>query len=584
MKDIPRNVSTFISTAQSLLNILPDGVIVILPDGEIIYANNSAARFLDMRPEELVGANTADFNQPDWREISKVFATGESQIGVRFTIGDKLFLSSRLPLIFNGGIEAVVSFFQGVFSYDKVTMELEWYKQMAALLDAIMESSYDGLWITDRHGIIVKLNKAAERITGCEAGDVLGRNVADLVRDGFVNESVTLEVLKRKTTVTLVQNTKLNKKVLATGSPIFNSKGEIDVIIINDRDITELNRMRSELEESKALVDLYRHELSDLQFRELESDYYACRSRVMETIYQKALRVAKFDSTVLLSGASGVGKGILAKLIHKNSENPDGPFIRVDCAAIVDTLFESELFGYEKGAFTGAGPKGKAGLIEMAAGGTLFLDEISEVPLNQQVKLLRFLDEKKLIRVGGTSSRKVVTRVIAATNKDLAAEVRDRKFRKDLFYRLNVVSLLIPPLRERPQDILDLISFFLNKMSQRHNLRKKIQRDALDALLSYGYPGNVRELENIVESMMIMSQSDSITLDDLPAEVKGPWISPKIEEDRGSESLGTFMERVEVEHILRALQKYGSQREAARRLGINQSTISRKLKKMGHSA
>ncbi len=580
MKEIPHNVSTFISTAQSLLNILPDGVLALLPDGEIIYANQSAARFLDMTRGELVGTDAREFSRPGWREILEVFATGEPQIGVPYTIGDKLFLASRLPLVFNGAIEAVISFFQGVFSYDKVTMEMEWYKQMAGLLEAIMESSYDGLWITDKHGVIVKLNKAAERITGCEAGKVLGHNVADLVSGGYVDESVTLEVLKRKTTVTLVQNTKMKKKVLATGSPIFNSKGQIDVIVINDRDITELNRMREELEESKALVDLYRHELSDLQFRELESGYYVCRSKTMETIYDKALRVAKFDSTVLLSGESGVGKGILAKLIHKNSENPEGPFIRVDCAAIVGTLFESELFGYEKGAFTGAGPKGKMGLIEMAEGGTLFLDEISEVPLNQQVKLLRFLDEKKLIRVGGTNSRKVTTRVIAATNKDLAAEVRDRKFRKDLFYRLNVVSLVIPPLRERPQDILDLISFFLNKMSQRHNLRKKMRRDVLDALLSYKYPGNVRELENIVESMMIMSHSESITPDDLPGEVRGLLIGPNIDEDNPRENLFSFVDRVEVEQILRALQKYGSQREAARHLGINQSTISRKLRKI----
>jgi transcriptional regulator with PAS, ATPase and Fis domain len=319
--------------------------------------------------------------------------------------------------------------------------------------------------------------------------------------------------------------------------------------------------------------------LSDLQLRELELNYHLCKSKVMETVYEKALRASRFDSTVLLTGESGVGKGLLAKLIHQKSHRSDGPFIRVDCGAIVETLFESELFGHEKGAFTGAGPKAKVGMLEMAQGGTLFLDEIAEVPLKQQVKLLRFLDEKSLIRVGGSEVRPVDTRVIAATNKDLGEQVRKHRFRRDLYYRLNVVSLPVPPLRGRSEDILDLITYFMNRISQRHQLRKQIDREALDVLLSYQYPGNVRELENIVESMIVMCQGDTITVNDLPGGLRQAIARSDLSESGESNSLPRLIHRTTVEHIQRAVDKYGSQREAARHLGVHQSTISRQLKK-----
>lgn len=579
MQTPANTLSELLETFGSVMDIVPDGIIVVLPSGVVAYANKAAARFLGRAKEELVGSHVQDIQRSVWEDISNVFQDGLPQLGVRGSIEGKLYITNRLPLRFKDGIEGVVSFFQAVFVYDKYAMELESYREMAQLLDSIMESSYDGLWITDRHGNVVKLNKAAERITGCSAGDILGRNVSELVAKGYVDESVTMEVLKRKTTVTLVQTTKADKRVLATGNPILNSKGEIDVIIINDRDITELDRIRRELDESKALVDQYRSELLDFHLRDLESNFFVCRSKEMESIYERALRVARFDSTVLITGESGVGKGQLAKLIHQKSERSGGPFVRVDCAAIVDTLFESELFGYEKGAFTGAGAKGKPGLVEMAEGGTLFLDEISEAPLSQQVKLLRFLDEKCIMRVGGSAVRAVDTRVIAATNRDLAEQVRKYAFREDLFYRLNVVSLAIPPLRGRTQDILDLITFFTRKFRSKHNLDKSIDSEALDALLHYEYPGNVRELENIVESVMVLSRGDVVTLSELPPPVRKLVDPAQLRRAIEQGSLKKAIDQLELEHIAEAVRKYGSQQNAARHLGINQSTISRKMKK-----
>lgn len=574
-----QELSKFLAPAKGVFDILPDAVTVISSSGKIIYANPSAAKFLDYPLEELIGRKAEDISESISKDILKIFTDGHPQIGVRDSINGKLYITSRLPLRMDGKIRAVISFFQGVFSYDKFALELESYKQMAKLLDAIMEFSYDGLWIMDKHGNVVKLNKAAERITGVTAGEALGRNVADLMAAGYVNKSVTLEVLKRKTTVTLVQTTKLNKKVLATGSPIFNSKGEIDVIIINDRDITELDRMREELKDSKALIELYRNELSDLQLRELESNYYFSKSKVMESVYEKALQVAPFDSTVLLTGESGVGKGFLAKLIHQKSKRNNRPFVRVDCSAVVETLFESEFFGYEKGAFTGAGAKGKMGLAEMADGGTLFLDEISEIPPHLQVKLLRFLEDKCFMRVGGSALRQVDIRVITATNRELSQEVQEGRFRKDLFYRLNVVTIHIPPLKGRTQDIIDLVTFFLNKFCQKHDLKKSLDQKVIDKLIKHTYQGNIRELQNIVESMIIMSKGTRITLKDLPSELASFAGSNEHSTQMEKDSLQHKLSLIEAEEIQKTIQKYGSQREAARHLGINQSTISRKLRK-----
>lgn len=574
-----QELSKFLAPAKGVFDILPDAVTVISSSGKIIYANPSAAKFLDYPLEELIGRKAEDISESISKDILKIFTDGHPQIGVRDSINGKLYITSRLPLRMDGKIRAVISFFQGVFSYDKFALELESYKQMAKLLDAIMEFSYDGLWIMDKHGNVVKLNKAAERITGVTAEEALGRNVADLMAAGYVNKSVTLEVLKRKTTVTLVQTTKLNKKVLATGSPIFNSKGEIDVIIINDRDITELDRMREELKDSKALIELYRNELSDLQLRELESNYYFSKSKVMESVYEKALQVAPFDSTVLLTGESGVGKGFLAKLIHQKSKRNNRPFVRVDCSAIVETLFESEFFGYEKGAFTGAGAKGKMGLAEMADGGTLFLDEISEIPPYLQVKLLRFLEDKCFMRVGGSALRQVDIRVITATNRELGQEVKEGRFRKDLFYRLNVVTIHIPPLKGRTQDIIDLVTFFLNKFCQKHDLKKSLDQKVIDKLIKHTYQGNIRELQNIVESMIIMSKGTRITLKDLPSELASFAGSNETTAQMEKDSLQHKLSLIEAEEIQKTIQKYGSQREAARHLGINQSTISRKLRK-----
>jgi transcriptional regulator with PAS, ATPase and Fis domain len=292
------------------------------------------------------------------------------------------------------------------------------------------------------------------------------------------------------------------------------------------------------------------------------------------------IRVAQVDSTVLLLGESGVGKGMIAKLIHKHSCRNNGPFIRVDCAGIPDSLIESELFGYEKGAFTGARVEGKPGFFELANKGTLFLDEIGEIPISSQSKLLRFLEDHEIIRIGGTEPKEIDVRIIAATNKMIEELVHSKKFREDLYYRLNVVPIHIPPLRERNDDILPLIFYFLEKFNKTHRKEKVFSPEVIEALCKYDFPGNIRELANIIERLVVVTEKERIEARDLPNAIAG-YIAKEIPYSLLSEGipLKDALEKYEGSIIERTLKKYGSQREAAKALKVDQGTISRKIKK-----
>ena len=293
------------------------------------------------------------------------------------------------------------------------------------------------------------------------------------------------------------------------------------------------------------------------------------------------MKVAQVDSTVLIQGETGVGKGFFARLIHRASPRNEGPFIRVDCGAIPETLIESELFGYEKGAFTGARTEGKPGLFELAEGGTLFLDEIGDLPLTVQVKLLRFLEENRIMRVGGTFIREIDARVIAATHRNLEEMVKKGEFRKDLFFRLNVVPIHIPPLRERIEDIPPLINFFLNDLNHKHSTEKIILPRAIDCLCQYSFSGNIRELSNLVERVVVLTQAQDIHMEDLPSHVRHPDTNAAVWPGNDDSNLSNAVARTEKEIIFRALRTCGTQRKAARILGIDQSTLARKAKRYG---
>jgi len=555
----------------------PAGVLVIDAKGIVVYANPAAGRIFEQAHLEIVGTPAEILEPEAWLAARVTIKSGAPQLGNRLRLDQCNVLVNYLPVYADGLVRWVMVMMGDPWDPEQGSLYPEPYKAVASQLEAIMESSFDGLWITNNQGVVVKINRAALRLTGLPREKVEGRFVGDLLDEGNFNGSVTLEVLRRKTTVTMVQHLKSGKKILATGSPIYDAEGEVAFVVINDRDITLLDRMRRQLEESEAQLEQFRSTLLEKQLEEMSDDHFMCRSRAMKEVYEKALRVAPTNSTVLITGESGGGKSMLAKLIHAKSPRAQGPFVRVDCAAIPTSLFESELFGYERGAFTGASSRGKPGLVELANQGTLFLDEIGELPPEHQVKLLRFLEARRMIRVGGSVEKEIDTRVIAATNKDLAAEVEAKRFRHDLFYRFNVVPLFVPPLRERPSDILYLLDFFLKRIGEDNQIHKQLGPEARTLMLNYSYPGNVRELENIVERVLILSPGEEVRPEDLPAEVrKAQDHSQDLDWEQGFD-LRQRLRDLELDWIREALRRLGTQRKVAQHLRVSQSTIARRL-------
>jgi len=558
-----------------------NGVMIIDDKGKIVVCNKAAATMMGKERDEVLGGFIGDVIPTAWDDVSRLLDTGLPQIGKKISRGTYTIVANRTAIFQNQRIVGAVSVFQDISDFERIAEQLETYRQVNLKLDAIINSSFDGLWICDNEGRVSQINKASERINGITAEQVVGERMDTLIRQGLIDRSVTLEVLKTRTGVTMIQNLKNGKQILVTGNPVFEDSGEISLVVVNERDITSLIRLRNELEESRALASKFRSELS---LREKQSSLLRdviANSDVMQKVLNRSLKVAEVDSTVLLQGETGVGKGFFAKLIHQASHRNNGPFIRVDCGAIPDGLIESELFGYEKGAFTGAGDRGKPGLLELAAGGTLFLDEIGDLPFTVQVKLLRFLEENSVMRVGGTRLREIDARVIAATHRDLEAMAKKGEFRKDLFFRLNVVPVYIPPLRERGEDIPSLIDFFLKRFNAKHSKNKGIQPRVIDSLCQYPYSGNVREMSNLMEQLVVLSQDDIIRMEDLPDHVRQPLADAEDWLESGTSDLSHAVEQVEKTLIMRALKTCGTQRKAAYLLGINQSTLARKVKRYG---
>jgi PAS domain S-box-containing protein len=446
----------------------------------------------------------------------------------------------------------------------------------------IIENSYDGIYITDGNANTIFLNKSYEKITGMKKSEMLGRNMKYLENNNYISKSGTLMVLSSGKNVTIEQKFKTGKTVLVSSNPIFDENDEITMVVTNVRNVTELYELKEQLKKNKKLVGRYHLQLEAMRRQIFESSDIIVEDEKMIKILDMAKKVAEVDTTVLLLGETGVGKEKVAKYIHENSRRSGKNFVRIDCGSIPHNLIESELFGYEKGSFTGANKEGKMGLFELADGGTVFLDEIGELNLDMQVKLLRVLQEKEIKRVGGTDTIKIDIRVIAATNRNLEKMVDEKTFREDLYYRLNVVPITILPLRERKGDIEPLINYFMSVFNKKYNFNKVITGAAVDSLKEYRWPGNVRELKNIIERVIIMTMRDKILRSDLP--IREVWNSSKFqinEIDQGNSylTLRDAVENLEESLIESAFKKYGNVRDAAKELGINASTLVRKRKR-----
>ena len=568
---------------RQVVEAAPDGVVMVDRQGKILVYNHAARKLAGRENTRMLGQNMADLGPEAWADMRLIVDNGRVQRRQKVFLGRNTIIANRAPVHLDGRIAGVLSIFRDMSEYENLAKELAAYKELSEQLDVIIESSHDGMWISDAQGKVIKVNAASARRTGLDAEELVGRNVQELVDEGYFDRSATLEVLRRRAPVTFVQNMRDGGQSLVTGTPVFNEKGEVRLVVINDRDLTSIHKLQAELEESRARTKQYRSELIRTQkSRELDSRL-VIRSVPMRRVLDTAIRVARTDSSVLIQGESGVGKGLLAKVIHESSSRQEGPLVRVDCGAIPGSLIEAELFGYEKGAFTGALDQGKPGYFEMAQGGTLFLDEVGELPLNVQAKLLRFLEDKDVVRVGSTEPRRIDVRILAATHRDLQEMVAQKTFRKDLFFRLSVVPLVIPPLRERLDDIAPLVSFFLSQFAKKVSTPKTVAPEVVECLRGYSFPGNIRELANLMEQLVVLSPGPRIDLEDLSPAVRDPGARPVIPGSQDEMNLARAVEAVERDVITRALQTFGSQRKAAVRLGINHSTLSRKIARYGIS-
>lgn len=444
-------------------------------------------------------------------------------------------------------------------------------------LESILDVSFDSITIADGNGVFIRASKSCYELLGVDPSELIGKSASEAEMSGIFDNSITKVVLNKKERTTIVQKTGANKIIMVTGIPIFNPEGKIRKIINISRDITETEKLTNELTVLQKELDWYKKELK--KRNSLENISIVYKSPAMMKILEQIRHVADMPVTVLLLGETGAGKGYYAKYIHKLSKRKDMPFVIINCGAIPENLLESELFGYEKGAFTGASKEGKKGLFEVAGNGTIFLDEIGEMPLNLQVKLLHVLDDKKARRIGGSVSYDLNARIIAATNRDLKELVEQGEFREDLFYRLNIVPIRIPSLRDRKEDLADLIYMFLENSNVKYKTNKKISDDALERLYDYDFPGNIRELENMIERLVINSFEDTITISNV-IDVIGPSVHYR---NNKIVPLKTAIEKLERDLLLAAFKKYKTTRKVAEVLDIDQSTVVKKAKKLNVS-
>ncbi|HBF3360520.1 TPA: sigma 54-interacting transcriptional regulator [Clostridioides difficile] len=472
-----------------------------------------------------------------------------------------------------------------------MNLDLEFYQK-------ILEASHDEICVSDDKGIIIYCNKAFEENYGLKKEDILGKNVSFLEDSGYSTKSPIPIVLKTKTKFSLEQDTQTGKKLIITATPIFDENGNLEFTVENCRDITELNNIKNKLEDTKKQVKKYKSEVETLYRTALRiEDTVIMDGIVMRPIINTVNHVSKTDVSVLLLGESGTGKSSLARYIHHNSNRSNGPFITINCATISPQLLESELFGYTSGAFTGASTKGKVGLVELANGGTLFLDEIGDIPQNLQAKFLQLIQDRTFTPVGSLKNKKVDIRIISATNVDLVSKVKEKKFKEDLYYRLNVIEIKLPPLRERRDNLVEIIKYYFNRYSSDFNLNKTISKEAMDAIANYRFPGNIRELQNIIQKILLTCTDNHITIDDLPniltknihitnngnkthiSQINKVIISDSKSTNYKNKNFDTLIKEYEKNIILDAYEKFGSSYKVAKHLEISQSKANRLIRK-----
>lgn len=547
-----------------------DSLMIVDSSLKEIYYNSSLHRLINSVAPKNTSIETFLMDMCIFLGVESIFQNDKPKYNVKVKEDGLVLIANIIPL----SDYYCMVIFQNITKLEIYEKKIDMIEEVNKELNDIIELSADGLVTVDANGITLRMNKAYEEIVGVNAKDFVGKPVTLLKEQGYLPDLVSIHVLsdfKPKNLYHVIRG----KDVLLTGRPVFSSNGKLIRVVANIRDLSELNKLKEELNSYKELTERYELELQCFRAKNSDSGM-VFSSPVMRNTVEFALRVAQVDSNVLIYGESGTGKEVIARLIHQHGRNGKGPFIGINCGAIPVNLLESELFGYESGAFTGASKSGRVGLLEASANGTLFLDEVSEIPLELQVKLLRVIEERTFRPIGSNKEKVLRSHIVAATNRDLQKMVEEGKFRKDLFYRLNVIQINVPPLRERREDIPLLINYFLKKISLKYGMRKEISERAVAKLMNYDWPGNVRELENMIERLVVFSQGTLLEPDLINKSFLG-----NTDKEIALNLCGTLkqiLEETEKRIILNTYKECGSTRKTALRLGVSQPTIVRKLR------
>jgi len=571
---------------QDILDSISSGIIATDRRGVITHVNPQSEVKLAIAAKDYIGKDIAEVLPLFHPSVADCLAGGQAVLGRRILVDQGSLVIHVSPIVKDNEVIGTVCNFQEPDTFELAARKSESYLELNRQLETIISASSDGIWVCDGKGVIVTINAASETLNGIRAKEVIGRNISQLLDQGIFDQSVTSKVLASGRQETIVQQVEKTKRLLlCTGTPARDVEGNIVLIVVNERDMTELESLHSKFEQNRKLTEKFKEELSELTLREVEQNTIIADSNVMKQILQKSLKLANIGaSNILILGASGTGKGLLAKSIHRNSNRRSNAFIEINCAALPENLLEAELFGYEKGAFTGAAEKGKAGLFELAQGGTLFLDEIGDMPLNLQTKLLKYLDDKQFRRLGGTKAINVECATISATNRNLQERVKNNLFREDLFYRLSSFTLEIPPLSARREDIPGLVRFYLKKYNRQYGKSMQASPALISTLQEYSFPGNTRELKSIIENAVVLSDEASIDgflLASIHKNVGSLLPAGDFSSLEGPIDFTETMEQLEKQLLAASRRHCRTTREMADFLKISQPSVVRKLKKHG---
>jgi len=561
-----------------LLDVIQEGILAFDESGHLIYINQFAQKLFDIKAEDALGKPAVSIIEEDallnllekcLLDSSQSYVWRQSSLRVTaYPIDNKNIQKGHLVLLQKttpfGDTDSENDLIKGEFS-------------------SLLESSYDGIILADEKSIL-QVNASFGRITGVAPGLLIGKNIDDLNTEDHVCMAAIQEVTRlttyHKKTLTLQRRLSSGNEIFVTGNPVFNRNGKVVRILLNVRDVTELKSLEDQIKKITAVCEESKQSSDERNCHFFHG--IVAESPSMRRLVDLVLRISRVDSTVLLVGESGVGKDVFARLLHSLSDRNQQPFISVNCGAIPEHLLESEFFGYLKGAFTGADNQGRAGLFEQANGGILFLDEVGELPLHLQVKLLKVIQDRRCRRLGGTKDIRLNVRIFAATNRNLQQMVSDGLFRADLFYRLNVVPITIPALRDRREDILPLSLMFLKRFNTKYNVSQTFGHELMSFLETYDWPGNVRELQNIVERMVVTADTNVLTPEHLPQSIKDSGCNglpysglPE------TMNLKIARETLESKLIMHALSKTGNTRKAGKLLGIDHSNVIRKAQRYG---